>query len=567
MDNSTENNMKMTESNSSENISGLENVINKENAEAAINGGNAVVKTETNCENYSETVSETAAENETEEKPMFNYTAEIKPEKIYTKKDAATALLCAVLGYMFIRYTFWQPYTLYSMIFNLALLGIVLFYIKANKGTLKFSHIALFALSFIFNLTFILTDNPLPKILAALFSYALTSYTVFLAASGREAFERGFVSIFLRAVLFIPFRGFEDAPKAVIGVFKGKLKAKRLGQIAAGLLMGVPLTLIVGTLLISADDGFGKILSDILYNFNVSEIFLFCVRFMFSLPITFFLFGMLYVNKSGNNQIKYTPHSVRGLLPPFMLYSAVTPVCILYILFFVTQLNYFISAFWGVLPEQFSYSQYARQGFFELCAVTVINIVLLIIMNTLCKKEDGKKYIALNIYSGMIAFSTVVLIVTAISKMVMYINEYGLSPLRVYTSWFMLLLLLLFIVIIIWGLILKLNVYKPVFAVFTVMLGILCFADIDGYIAKYNIDMYKNGQTGELDVNLLYDLSDSAVKYAVELENDPVYGGEIKDYLDYKYYSFISPDWWEWNLKTSEAQNVVNKYYKNKYII
>lgn len=481
----------------------------------------------------------------------------------YEKKDGIAALLCIIPAYLFIRYAFLSPYSLYAMLLNLLFLGILFFYTKSHGEKYKVQHKVLFALSIIFNITFLITDKPMPKILASIFSFCLTAYTLFLVTSKREAFERSFLSAFFGSVFTIPFRGFNNAPKAISDMFRNTVKIKKLGQITVGFLLGVPLTVVVAALLVNADDGYKNMLSGIFTNINISDMVSFVFRLLCALPVAFFLFGMLYANLT-NNSVSSIDKNVFRIVPPSMMYSAITPICILYALFFFTQLRYFISAFWGELPSNFSYARYARQGFFELCAITVINIVLIVIINTVCKKEEGKKHIGLNIYSGLIAFFTIVLITTAISKMVMYINEYGLSPLRVYTSWFMILLLLVFGIVIVCGLIMKRNIYKPIFAVFTLMLGILCFADIDGFIARYNIEMYENGMLEELDVDLFYELSDSVVKYTVPLADDPVYGKAIKNYLDYKYNVYKDgSDWSAWNIVYSNADKVINDYFAN----
>lgn len=179
-------------------------------------------------------------------------------------------------------------------------------------------------------------------------------------------------------------------------------------------------------------------------------------------------------------------------------------------------------------------------------------------MNTVCKKEDEKKLKGVKIYAITLSAFTIALTATAISKMALYIKNYGLSPLRVYTSWFMTLILLIFGIVCIRGFILKKGVYKQVFAVFAVMLGLLCFFDADGLIAGYNIRGYKNGTLKELDVSLFYDLSDSAVKHAAALRNDPVYGAEINEYLRMKSET-IKIDAYGWNLESVRAFDIIEE--------
>jgi len=46
---------------------------------------------------------------------------------------------------------------------------------------------------------------------------------------------------------------------------------------------------------------------------------------------------------------------------------------------------------------------------------------------------------------------------------------------------------------------------------------VLCFGNVDGLIARYNIDRYNQGTLESLDVEALGDLSDAAVPYMYEL--------------------------------------------------
>ena len=114
-------------------------------------------------------------------------------------------------------------------------------------------------------------------------------------------------------------------------------------------------------------------------------------------------------------------------------------------MFFISQAGYFLSAFTNSLPEGFTYADYARRGFFELFAIALINLGVTCFMSLFSKKAGREKPFALKFYSVMISVFTLILIATAMSKMIMYINRYGLTALRFYTSWFMVLLAMIFV--------------------------------------------------------------------------------------------------------------------------
>jgi len=111
------------------------------------------------------------------------------------------------------------------------------------------------------------------------------------------------------------------------------------------------------------------------------------------------------------------------------------------------------------------------------------------------------------------------LIITAISKMVMCINYYGLTQLRVYTTWFMIVLFFMFAVIAVRRF-KKFNAARVMLLGFVVFFLILSYGNVDGRIAAYNIDRYRNGTLETLDVQALSGLSDAAVPYIYALYQD-----------------------------------------------
>ena len=108
------------------------------------------------------------------------------------------------------------------------------------------------------------------------------------------------------------------------------------------------------------------------------------------------------------------------------------------------SLSYFTGAFSNILPDGFSYSSYAREGFFQLCAVTVINALVILCGDVFCRRREGRTHASVRSFITVLCVFTLGLIATAVSKMAMYIGIYGLTKLRVYTTWFMALLALLF---------------------------------------------------------------------------------------------------------------------------
>lgn len=167
-----------------------------------------------------------------------------------------------------------------------------------------------------------------------------------------------------------------------------------------------------------------------------------------------------------------------------------------------------------------TYAEYARRGFFELCSVAAINLAVIGVAYLITKRVEEKSVPkGLKVEILLVCTFTILLIATALSKMVLYIHYYGLTQLRVYTSWFMALLLFIFILIGVRQFV-KFNGSRIVIIGFVLSFLILTYSNVDGMIAKYNIDRYREGTLISVDVEALKELSDGAVPHMYDLYQD-----------------------------------------------
>jgi len=494
--------------------------------------------------------------------PDFNSPPETTPPRLYGASDGIAALLCAALGWFFIKFALFNPFSLYPALFNIAFWVIALVYaVKNGEKVKRASHVALFAAAFIFNCAYFITSNKFTNFIAGTFAALLFAYMLFASLNKRYAFTESFPAEFLRSVITVPFGGFAELFN-VVGYNARKSKSSgKIGMIMLGLIIGVPVTVVCGALLMSADDNFSELIGDV-FSVGFREVLDFVVRFLFGIPVAAFLFGMIYENVKSDEPVPENKQAPTHVLPVYAVCSAVTPVCILYLIFFISHFAYLTSALFGSLHKDFSYADYARQGFFELCAVAVINLGIIVFLNLFDKKNaDGKTAKGVKFFTLFITASTLILIITALGKMFLYIGRYGLTQLRVYTSWFMVLLFIEFIIILAKTIAPKIKMFRALFAVFAVMLSTLCFGDVDGMIANYNITAYQSGKLAELDVELFNDLSDSAVKYAIPLAGDEDYGNYTELYLRRKYEELKDLEFKDYNAESLNALRLLEEYF------
>ena len=214
--------------------------------------------------------------------------------------------------------------------------------------------------------------------------------------------------------------------------------------------------------------------------------------------------GLVYGAVRGRRACVYDKKEVcavqRGLrfAPRSTVLTALFVLCAVYLLFISMQAKYLFGAFWGALPEGFSYSEYARQGFFELCRVAAINIVILLAANVMSRAQAAENCL-LRVCNTALSALTLLLLATAAAKMALYIAAYGLTVKRVLASVFLVWMACVFVCVI-------LRQFRTValvrVAVFlgAVLFALLCVLPVGDGISTYNAARV---QVGTLDPDVM----------------------------------------------------------------
>lgn len=438
----------------------------------------------------------------------------INQKPAYTLCEAVGGWLSLIFGFIFTHFACGYAGGIWGGIIWAAVgaAGAVYTRIKHIKTTR--AQLALFITAEIFCIVPVIYSDGFINFLSALFSFVILLYLA-ITVSGAEMFGRHFVLDSLQSVFVRPFLSFGAAPCAAFSLFKGKSRSKNVLYALLGLIAAIPVTVLVVNLLIRSDSAFEGMMNGIagiipeLSGTLVAEV-------IFAIPTALFLFGAVFsMNKPAAVYRDCAPDY--RVIPPALSYAAATPLCVFYLLYFLSQFSYFTSAFGGTLPSGFSLSEYARRGFFELCFIAVINLLVIMVMQAFTRRgENDSRPAALKIYTVVLSGFSLLLIASAVSKMIMYISRLGMTRLRLYTTWFMAVLAAAFVLIIIWQF-RDMRFWRAMFAAFTVLMALLCFGCPDGIAARYNISAFESGAHEELDVDLLkYDLGTAAVIPAAE---------------------------------------------------
>ncbi|WP_434382726.1 DUF4153 domain-containing protein [Melittangium boletus] len=89
------------------------------------------------------------------------------------------------------------------------------------------------------------------------------------------------------------------------------------------------------------------------------------------------------------------------------------------------------------LPAEFTYSAYARRGFFELLEVSVLTLGLSLALTRWTRPREGAQLRAFRVACSVMVGLVLVLLASAMKRMALYEAAYGYTHLRVYTQVFM----------------------------------------------------------------------------------------------------------------------------------
>ena len=226
-----------------------------------------------------------------------------------------------------------------------------------------------------------------------------------------------------------------------IKIDTNKEKNDKAINIIFGTIIGVFISGLILVLLTSADAYFDKFLSSIVTNINVDFNLWYVIKGIIYFVILFVIGINLFKNKEIALKESKMSNANKTVITTMLFI-----VNFVFVLFLISEISKLCGNFLKV-PKGYIYSSYAREGFFQLLFVTLINfgIILYLIYKTNLVKEDKKvKCLVLS----LIAFS-IFLIFNSYYRMFLYIGRFGFTNLRLQV------ILFLFMEIILFGFIIK----------------------------------------------------------------------------------------------------------------
>lgn len=302
---------------------------------------------------------------------------------------------------------------------------------------------------------------------------------------------------FFRAVVLPP-----GVVRSEVDLSAAREQAPKLMPVLRGMLLAIPVLFIFTGLLVSADAVFAKVVERVL-SFELGLSFLDAVwRGVFIAGSAFGVLGLLahaqrrrrHGGEAGEAEV--VPVAARlGFTECLTLVGLVD---LLFLGFAAIQLAFLFGE--ARLPAGFiTYSEYARRGFFELLAVSMMTLGLSLALARWTRLRGQGQVTAFRVACTAMVGLVLVILASAVKRMALYESAYGYTELRVYTHVFMVALagVLGWRAVTLW--------WRPErFAIgaFVGALGFLAALNVlnpDAFIARGNLARFSEGAFVDLD--------------------------------------------------------------------
>lgn len=295
---------------------------------------------------------------------------------------------------------------------------------------------------------------------------------------------------------------------------RGKGDARR---VLVGAAVATPFLLLIAILFVSSDLLLQKTLNEL---FTEEAMWRFLARALWDLfAAAFFLSaGWTVITRISEARRPKEPEEPKGLDAVVVT----TFLCLLNLLFISFIVYQFVTFFGGaavVEARGITYAAYAREGFFQLLAVSVIVFAILCgIYHYTSMRAWSVRWLA-----AMLMLETGVVIASALRRMVLYIDVYGLTLLRMWSTFAIILIALAFAVLLV-GMFSKIQfeqVLKSLALGSLVVLSLSLLVNTEGIVVRFNFNRFVRNSVNSVDIRYLMTLSSDAIPALAEYSRLP----------------------------------------------
>jgi hypothetical protein len=281
-----------------------------------------------------------------------------------------------------------------------------------------------------------------------------------------------------------------------------------------GMLIAIPLLLVFGVLLASADLIFRTQLTNLFRWFTIENIADLIFRTIYICVLAYFLAGA-YIHALTRSSDEKVLNPDKPFMSPFLghveAFTVLGLVNLLFLGFIIIQFRYFFAGETNITLEGFTYAEYARRGFFELVAVSILSLGLYYTLSMVTNRSERKVKRIFSLLGVLLMLQVGCMLLSAFQRLSLYEAAYGFTTLRTITHVFMIWLGVLLAVMVLMEIF---NQFRRLALVlFLVLFGFsltLNLLNVDQFIAQRNLEHASAGN--RLDASyLVHQLSDDGI--------------------------------------------------------
>lgn len=349
--------------------------------------------------------------------------------------------------------------------------------------------------------------------------------------------------------IFLPIGKIGNLFTVVTSSIRDKVKLNdNTKKFFKALLIVVPITLLVLWLLTSADMVFSNYFSKVFKVFDyiptnniIGRIAVILLLFIYIGSLLIYSFNVEKTETKRKNLDYYT---IRLLL---------TVLNVIYVVFDIIQIR---SLLLHQVGSTITYAEYARQGFFQLMFISLINLIIILLSKSTKESKYNK------IMSTLMIFLTLIIITSSFIRMYLYESVYGYTILRLGVYIILITEVLLLIPTIIY-------IFNPKFKILRSYLYITIFVytfinlfSIERIITENNIKRYY--KKNDIDVEYLQNYNYDNVPQLYELFKDcedEVLKEQIVNYFVSMKHNlkYDNDNIFEYSLSKEQAKEVLDK--------
>ena len=196
----------------------------------------------------------------------------------------------------------------------------------------------------------------------------------------------------------------------------------KVSYVVIGIIISIVILILVMPSLLSADYIFDEFVKNI-FKLNFTDIICILIIAVF---LTFSSFCGIKCLNLGESKIEV---SEKQKFNKWIGVTVFTIISIVYISFSIIQIfGLFLNKL--ELPHDETFSSYARNGFFQLLYVATINLIMIVVSFYAFDKSK-----IIKVLLSIISINTFIMLASSMYRLILYIDSYELTKLRLYAFW------------------------------------------------------------------------------------------------------------------------------------